>query len=378
MASFDWTDQYQTGLPTVDEQHKQLIGLINQYGESLSEGKLQPADLENMLGELARYAGVHFDDEDAVAESEGVDPRHLAAHRDDHATFLQEVARRAAAVSISTGEPDDGDISAAESLHNFLVHWLAFHVLVQDQNLAHQVFSIRGGASAADAYERQQREADGATEPLVVALGGLFRQLSKQNRKLVELNAVLEQRVEERTAALRDANEQLMELALTDVLTGLPNRRHGMGWLKLRWAEGRTTGQAISCLMIDADNFKQINDNYGHDAGDVVLKTLARTLQGAVRTDDLVCRLGGDEFLVICPGTTPEGAVHLAEHVRQTVAALRVPTGTGEWLGSVSIGVGASDGAMRGHDDLVKAADEGVYIAKEDGRNCVRTPNRSG
>jgi hemerythrin len=91
-------------------------------------------------------------------------------------------------------------------------------------------------------------------------------------------------------------------------------------------------------MMIDADSFKQINDTQGHDAGDSVLRALSKQLLHAVRNDDIVCRLGGDEFLIICAGTPLDGAMMLAESIREEVAALRVPAGAGEWVGSISVG----------------------------------------
>jgi hemerythrin len=132
-------------------------------------------------------------------------------------------------------------------------------------------------------------------------------------------------------------------------------------------------GTPLACLMIDADGFKVINDTHGHDAGDAVLRALSAQLQHAVRTDDIVCRLGGDEFLIICTGTPLSGALKLAEAVRSEVAALRVPAGAGVWRGSISIGVAARTDAMKGVDDLMKEADLGLYAAKRNGRNCVAT-----
>ena len=125
--------------------------------------------------------------------------------------------------------------------------------------------------------------------------------------------------------------------------------------------------------MVDADGFKAVNDRHGHDAGDVVLCTLARELQHGVRTDDVVCRLGGDEFFVICPATDGDGARTVAEHLRETVSALRVAAGAGVWHGSISVGIGSRQPAMGGYEELIKAADQGVYAAKRAGRNCVRT-----
>lgn len=123
--------------------------------------------------------------------------------------------------------------------------------------------------------------------------------------------------------------------------------------------------------MIDADGFKTINDNCGHDAGDAVLRQLSRRLLHAVRTNDVVCRFGGDEFLVICPNTPLQGALRLAEQLRHEVATLRVPAGKSEWRDS--IGVAVRGATMKGYEDLVKLADEGVYRAKREGRKHVAT-----
>ncbi len=125
--------------------------------------------------------------------------------------------------------------------------------------------------------------------------------------------------------------------------------------------------------MVDADDFKAINDTYGHDAGDTVLQRLAQELQHAVRSDDVVCRLGGDEFLIICPDTDMAGALYLGEQTRTKVAALKVNAGSGFWHGSVSIGVASSGPAIADIDALIKEADLAVYRAKKDGRNCVRS-----
>jgi hemerythrin len=104
-----------------------------------------------------------------------------------------------------------------------------------------------------------------------------------------------------------------------------------------------------------------------------VLRALSAQLQQAVRTDDVVCRLGGDEFLIICARTPLAGALLLAETIRSEVAALRVPAGPGEWRGSISIGAAARTDAMNGLEDLMKEADRGLYVAKRNGRNCVAT-----
>jgi diguanylate cyclase (GGDEF)-like protein/hemerythrin-like metal-binding protein len=365
MESFHWDKHFETGLETVDQQHHALVDLTNRFGELLTQLDTVPiGDIEALFKELAAYAQYHFQEEETLMQQVALDLRHVDEHTRIHNDFLQEVTRMHAAVV--------DRIEAAEGLLKFLTYWLAYHILGTDQSMAKQVFAIQAGQSAEDAYLGESVMKEGATEPLLFALNGLFHQVSERNRELVELNRTLEAKVEERTRSLSEANDSLEQIALTDVLTGLPNRRHAMARFALAWSESAKDGVPLACMMIDADGFKHINDQYGHDAGDEVLRELSRQLRDSLRTDDVVCRLGGDEFLVICPGTPLQGALQAAESMRQKIAQLHVPVGAdGEWLGSVSVGVAVRGATMRTPEDLIKAADEGVYMAKRGGRNRV-------
>jgi hemerythrin len=208
---------------------------------------------------------------------------------------------------------------------------------------------------------------------LLEALDGLFKEVSTQNKQLKLLNESLEEKVALRTQELSEANKSLEVLSLTDVLTGLPNRRHAMRLLSSLWGKAEQDDLPLVGMMIDADHFKEVNDTYGHDAGDLVLIDLARTLKESLRNDDAVCRLGGDEFFIICPNTDNDGGLQIAEATRKAVSELRVPTGGEPWHGSISIGVASRQPEMTSYQDLIKQADQGVYNAKEAGKNCVRS-----
>jgi diguanylate cyclase (GGDEF)-like protein len=199
----------------------------------------------------------------------------------------------------------------------------------------------------------------------------LLRRISKRNHALRETNRILQTRLAERTAALSDANWQFATIAMTDSLTGIPNRRHALMVLGQSWGDALVEGWPLSCLMIGADHLKAINDRYGHAAGDEMLKALAAQLRDAARTDDFVCRLSGDEFLVIAPRTPLDGALQLAEKIRSQVCEMRVPTSNGKCQGSVSIGVAVLDQAMDGPEDLIKSTDDALHKAKRAGRNIV-------
>ena len=294
-----------------------------------------------------------------------VDNRHAEQHKRDHQDFLQEVTVLREQMLIT-------QVGNGTDLFEFLINWLVFHIMGSDMSMARQIAALQKGQSADDAYLAEERVVDKATGLLLKSIKNLFQQVSSRNKQLSDLNQTLEQKVKSRTQSLSEANQRLGELAATDVLTGLSNRRHAMQLLMQLWEESTAKKLPLACMMIDADGFKRINDSYGHDAGDIVLCELAKHLTYAVRTDDLVCRLGGDEFLILCPNTAEDGAMLVAQNVHAQIAALTVPVTGGAWSGSVSLGVAVRTDAMLKPENLIKLADLGVYAAKEAGRNCVK------
>ena len=112
------------------------------------------------------------------------------------------------------------------------------------------------------------------------------------------------------------ANRRLHHAAYEDALTRLPNRRFGLERLSQEWARASRMSQRLACIMADVDHFKRINDTYGHDIGDEVLQALADVIRGSIRTSDLACRLGGEEFVILCPDTDLKGAQLCAERLR--------------------------------------------------------------
>ena len=364
METFHWGAHFVTGIEEVDEQHHHLVDIINEYGSALSKQTIDSDFMSTIFVELTEYTVKHFDDENNMMEEMHIDQRHVTGHKKCHDNFVQEVIRLEQ--NIDSTRPEQ-----YHSLLDYLVHWLAYHILGADQNLARQIKSIQNGASPEQAYLAEEKASNDSVEPLLLALKSLFNLVSEHNQQLIELNATLEKKVQQRTQELLKANDALKTLSFTDVLTNLPNRRYAIQQLDLLWKDTVLAGNSLGCLMVDADGFKTINDTYGHDAGDIVLIRLAQELHDSVRTDDIVCRLGGDEFLIICPNTDFDGAFHLAEQVRKTISELTVNAGDGFWQGSVSIGVGVTTDDIKNVDDLIKAADQGVYAAKDAGRNCV-------
>lgn len=164
--------------------------------------------------------------------------------------------------------------------------------------------------------------------------------------------------------------EVAQERAMTDPLTGLLNRYGLQHVLAREHAESRRYTRPLSCLMVDLDNFKKVNDTYGHAIGDLALQQIANILREAVRRSDTVFRYGGEEFLVLLPETDLEGATALAEKIRSSTS-LR-PFGDGERIFNLTLSAGAS--TLRDDEsgnDMIARADMALYHAKEAGRNRV-------
>ena len=171
------------------------------------------------------------------------------------------------------------------------------------------------------------------------------------------------------------AQHRLYESAVLDALTGVHNRRDMDQRLRAELAFASRHQSPLSVLLLDIDHFKKVNDTMGHAAGDAALRALGERLQRSVRTEDIVARYGGEEFAVIARGILAPGAWLLAERIRQTVAALRVPCEGAELSFTVSIGVVTTDSerSFANVEGLLDAADRALYKAKADGRNrCVR------
>jgi two-component system cell cycle response regulator len=182
----------------------------------------------------------------------------------------------------------------------------------------------------------------------------------------------LQEEVEERERELMEANERLRHMSQTDGLTGLENRRHIETRLEEMFEHAKRLSEPFSCVMVDLDKFKSVNDEYGHQAGDAVLRQLARILKNEVREIDHAGRYGGEEFILLLTGTVLDAAVTFAERVRRAIEAHTFTYDGGSLKRTASFGVaGWPHPKIMSCDALVRAADDALYVAKEKGRNRV-------
>jgi|APLak6261674860_1056103.scaffolds.fasta_scaffold00034_21 diguanylate cyclase (GGDEF)-like protein len=187
-------------------------------------------------------------------------------------------------------------------------------------------------------------------------------------RKQLQLD---EQALQKQLDEINMLQKQLSEQANRDALTGLYNRRYLDSTLERELARCQREGLPLSLMLIDLDHFKQINDTYGHQAGDEVLKQLADTLNTQARSADIVCRFGGEEFLLLLPNMPLAVARERAEQWRSGFAATTIAFGEFRIHGTLSIGLSSYPGHGTSPQALIRSADRALYRAKSEGRNRV-------
>lgn len=196
--------------------------------------------------------------------------------------------------------------------------------------------------------------------------------LAASHNKLIRLNTELEDRVRQRTTALQEANRRLKNMATRDSLTGLYNRRYFNDLLNQLFAESSRYHTDLTCIMLDLDNFKRVNDSLGHQVGDGLLQLTSEVIQGCIRESDVAVRYGGDEFIVLLPRTTPDDARASAQRILEQfreALALKMPEAG---IASLSIGLASRQEDLPAEAiNLVQLSDEALYLAKAGGKNRI-------
>jgi diguanylate cyclase (GGDEF)-like protein len=215
---------------------------------------------------------------------------------------------------------------------------------------------------------RAVRQADRAVE-----LELLNQHLQDANTEL----QVLQEELSENNVALKVANARLEALATTDPLTDLPNHRSLATLLEREITAARRRDRQFALLFCDIDHFKAINDTYGHNNGDLILRQFAQAVRDIIRSADIIGRWGGEEFLILLPEITDKAAMQVAEQICTSVASREFPIGTGpsgagDFHLTCSIGVACYPYDGLDQKSMLEAADQAMYLAKQSGRNQVR------
>lgn len=378
MQTFVWGEEFYTGIEAVDEQHHALVDLFNGLSQSLTERENEVANeaaVQIAFSQLMDYAKQHFAIEETMMDAARVDARHVEQHLRAHTEFADQV-RAMWGTRASLSNPADVFLS-------FLTSWLCLHVLGIDQSMARQIAAIDSGSTPQQALQQElDKPRDNSAEAMIKALRNTYQVVSKLSVDLILANRSLEERVAARTAELQRANEALLIanqkleiFSQTDGLLGIANRKYFDSRLHEEWNRALREQNPVGVLMIDVDFFKNYNDRYGHQAGDLCLQAVARAANGRmVRAIDLLARYGGEEFVVLLPNTSSQGAYKVAIDICEAVAALHIAHADSKVADHVTVSIGVAS-ITPDHEltanQAVAAADQALYAAKQSGRNRV-------
>lgn len=207
-------------------------------------------------------------------------------------------------------------------------------------------------------------------------LKNIIVSIMSEAQKMVSENQSLEQKLENSSSKMQELKtemETVREEAYTDSLTNIPNRKKFELESVRLVSEAQENGEPLSIIFMDIDHFKSFNDAYGHQIGDQVLRLVARTLQEGLKGQDVACRYGGEEFVIMLPKTSTEGAAKIGNILRETIKSKEIRNRkTGEILTRVTISAGVTE--LKPEDEIqtwVDRADKALYQAKRKGRDCV-------
>jgi diguanylate cyclase (GGDEF)-like protein len=212
----------------------------------------------------------------------------------------------------------------------------------------------------------------------VTAMRGSYLRERYMRSDFLHRQTSLEKKRELKTALLEveKARREAEEISRMDPLTNLFNRRHFLSVASLELENIDIFTNCLSVIMIDIDHFKKINDTYGHDAGDLVLLSIAEIIRNTVRRSDIPCRYGGEEFVIVLPGTDLASAIAIGKRLRENIESTAVKTDKGFIPVTASVGISSMSEDSLGEIDVwIKRADEALYEAKQAGRNQVRVWN---
>ncbi|WP_432472750.1 GGDEF domain-containing protein [Amphritea sp. HPY] len=361
---FPWIGNFKIGHEEIDRQHKKLFSLINELARSLIQG--ESVDLRRAFDELVQYANFHFKYEESVW-AEFLDEVDLwfSDHNSKHESFLLSVS---ALQNNAKGKPV---IEVLEDILQFLIGWFVYHIIDDDKRLVIAIKAMSHGHTIEQAKAIADKEMNGSVLELFEAGMQMYRTSSSQSLSLIRERKA-RAKVE---AELREANDQLAELAITDQLTGLFNRRHFDNVIKAELQRAHRDQKSLALISFDIDYFKKLNDHYGHSVGDEALKKIGQRLKEICRrSSDFSFRLGGEEFAVITTDQTNQDGMEYGERIRKHIEELKIPNINSKASDYMTVSVGlviANPETGYDSDKLMKIVDQRLYAAKDLGRNRI-------
>jgi len=347
---------------------------------------LESVDLQDICAKIVECLCAHFKHVDAgvllISDERNGDLREIASKstpagkngRPQYSrTIVDQVIREAKAI-MSSNPLQDEAFSKSDSIERLRIRSVLCVPLISKRRTLGAIYVH----SAKEERSFQKEDFFFVTSlsgPASLAINNamLYEATMKAQRDLQQAHEDLEKQVYMRTSELLQLNRRLQELSTTDGLTGICNHRHFVHHLEIECNRALRYRRNLSLIMLDIDEFKQVNDGFGHPCGDLVLRHLAKILKDSIRKTDIVGRYGGDEFGILLPETKKSMAMRVSEKIRRAVEKYPFTWAEKTFWITVSIGVAAASQEERVKDwnGLLNAADQALYRAKNGGRNNV-------
>ncbi|MBZ7996575.1 diguanylate cyclase [Campylobacter canadensis] len=381
-----WSSDLDIGLEEVDSEHRIFMDLIKKAYISINNSYVE---FDKNFKEIIQHLLIHFRNEEAFMKAQGIYSKYIEEHQVIHSDFIIQIQNlQRNFIKVNSDSEVNYQVAFAINAIDFIKEWLIFHIVGQDSDIAKQIELIQDKhISAEEAYKTMQESKNKNVSILIKTINSLLKILEIRNSKLNEI----EQDVENRLKKSQEENERIISdnkmKSLTDQLTGIFNRRYAMELLE---DISKNENLIYSIISFDLDGFKGVNDTYGHEAGDKVLKVFSNTVEDYLiranyRGKDpmfhenkaFFCRFGGDEFAIILPNTNIDDALKLANGIHAAINNITVYTDAGVvlWKGKSSLGVASKSLEHTTYNDVIKEADEYLYEVKNSGKNRVGSRN---
>jgi two-component system cell cycle response regulator len=343
------------------------VALISRV-RSLTRLKMVTDELR-MRAVTSKEIGIHDPENNAVAET-GRNGRILVVD-DRKNSYERIVATLSAEHTVDVeADPNEALFHAAEGNYDLVIVSLSLQNF-DGLRLCSQVRSLERTRNVAILAVSEADNNARLVRGLEIGVNDYLIRPIDKNEMLARVRTQIKKK--RYTERLRDNVQLSIEMAITDSLTGLFNRRYMETHLSTLVEQAAARGKPIAVMILDIDYFKAVNDSHGHDAGDDVLREFALRIRKCIRNIDLACRYGGEEFVVVMPETDKAVATMVAERLRRRIASepFNIQQGARSLPVTISIGIAAANGADDNAAAILKRADLALYRAKRDGRNRV-------
>ena len=358
-----WNDKLNTGIADIDEQHRQLVEIINDLAVKIAIAS--QAEVRAALDALTDYAQFHFATEEAIWNEHLSDSSDSNDHQQSHQQFVSDLQ----AIEARMADKSASDIG--QEILRFLIQWLVIHIISDDKRLAYIITQLQSGQSLDQARE----SADNAFKESIALLADIIMNMY-QSLSTTTIDLIRESDSRERAEqSLKMVNEHLSHLATIDELTGLYNRRQFEETISNELKRARRDKNDLALIMLDIDYFKRLNDEYGHAAGDKALASIGNTLSKLCqRPGDFAFRVGGEEFVVLLATTKMIQAQTFAHLVLDSIQELQIENKGSDIADTLTVSIGISVYNQDNDVDpeqLFNQADARLYKAKQNGRNQI-------